>query len=76
MKKNKPVYSQSYQDFWNNKGPYGENRVRSMIARKRRRYEKRKTAQRYKPFWHDEYGRMMQHCDYAGICEYPCNGDC
>lgn len=23
-----------------------------------------------------EYGKQRQVCDYQGICDYPCNGDC
>jgi hypothetical protein len=76
------MYNQDYVSYWNNKGDYGEIRVKRMLRRKKKRYEKmlekkKSNARRYGGSWLDN-GKRWQYCEWpeGSICEYPCNGDC
>jgi len=57
---------------------YKAERVRRILPRKEKRKEKRAENKRYNrnsATWY-EGGRLVQHCEMGGTCEFPCNGDC
>lgn len=54
---------------------------RRMIARKKRRHERRVETAKYRHrygHWQDSesYTGYSQSCEMGGTCPYPCNGDC
>jgi len=56
------------------------NYLANTPARKAKRKAKRAQNKKYN-YWNKTWtcpdtGKTMQHCDYFGTCEFPCNGDC
>lgn len=65
--------------IYKQKGDYGRIRFERMIARKRKRWERRKMNYEYNRSyrtWIGDDGLLWQKCDWQGDCHYPCNGDC
>lgn len=79
-------YKQDYVSYWNSKGEYGEERVRRMRARKKKRAQKliyncprckygRRTAPHTCPFQCDMNNDYTSLCTCCQDCESGCAGD-